>query len=222
MVFYKKINGRIIVKNLSEELQTYKENPGELYSRGFFKDILKAKRWQLPLGKKIAELYGFESVVDFGCASGYYLEGILEGGCKNILGLEYLFDNSKEFISEHMVDYIRYGNAMEEIDCGKFECAISIEVAEHLLPEKSDIFVDNLTRASNKYILFTAALPGQGGVGHINERPSSFWINMFSERGFIYSPQETNRIKTLFNDLPFINKYTILIKRQMMVFKKEI
>ena len=219
MVFYKKINGRIIVKNLSEELQTYKENPGELYSRGFFKDILKAKRWQLPLGKKIAELYGFESVVDFGCASGYYLEGFHQGGAK-IRGFEYLLENSIDFMSDAIKPYVEQGNVMENIDCGKFDLSMSIEVAEHILPEKSDVFVTNLVNASNKYILLTAAPPGQGGTGHINEQPKEFWIDKIEAYGFKFSTEGVKKIQASFIKVPSTTKYTRLIRRQIMFFVK--
>ena len=41
----------------------------------------------------------------------------------------------------------------------------------------------NLTKAS-KVILFSAALPGQGGTNHINEQPPSFWQKKFNEHRY--------------------------------------
>jgi len=40
------------------------------------------------------------------------------------------------------------------------------------------LIVENLTKAS-KVILFSAALPGQGGTNHINEQPPEFWQKKF-------------------------------------------
>ena len=80
--------------------------------------------------------YQFESVLDIGCAAGYYLEGMLKGGVKSVSGLEYSYDSVKEFISDTMKDFVQRGNAMEEINQGRFDCCMSIEVAEHILPEK--------------------------------------------------------------------------------------
>jgi hypothetical protein len=33
-------------------------------------------------------------------------------------------------------------------------------------------------------ILFSGAIPYQGGNGHINEKPQSYWVRMFQNHGF--------------------------------------
>jgi len=35
-------------------------------------------------------------------------------------------------------------------------------------------------------VLFSAALPGQGGVGHINEQPLSYWRSLFAKHGYVF------------------------------------
>jgi hypothetical protein len=62
---------------------------------------------------------------------------------------------------------------------------ISVEVAEHLQPSSSKLFIESLTNGSNA-VLFGAAYSGQGGDGHINERPHSYWAKIFIAQG--YSP----------------------------------
>jgi hypothetical protein len=54
----------------------------------------------------------------------------------------------------------------------RFDLAVSMEVAEHIEEKNADTFVANLTNLSN-VIIFSAAVPGQGGVYHVNERPQS-------------------------------------------------
>ena len=66
---------------------------------------------------------------------------------------------------------------------GKFDLAISMEVAEHLREESADTFVGSLCSASD-VILFSAAHPGQGGDNHLNEQPMEYWQEKFSARGF--------------------------------------
>jgi hypothetical protein len=34
-------------------------------------------------------------------------------------------------------------------------------------------------------VLFSAATPGQGGEHHVNERPYSYWRELFSDRGYV-------------------------------------
>ena len=68
----------------------------------------------------------------------------------------------------------------------RFDLAVSLEVAEHLAPERADGFVDDLAALSDR-VLFSAAVPGQGGYGHRNEQPHVYWITRFEDRGFAMS-----------------------------------
>jgi len=56
-------------------------------------------------------------------------------------------------------------------------------VAEHIHPDYSDIFVNNLTSASN-LIIFGAATERQSGDLHVNCRRQSYWISQFEKRGY--------------------------------------
>ena len=65
----------------------------------------------------------------------------------------------------------------------KFDLVQTLEVAEHLPAEKADLFVDNLTRHGD-VILFSAAVPHQGGEHHVNEQPPEYWRKKFAGRGY--------------------------------------
>jgi hypothetical protein len=65
----------------------------------------------------------------------------------------------------------------------RFDLVQSLEVAEHISPEHADIFVDNLTRHGD-VILFSAAVPNQGGEHHVNEQPPEYWREKFVARGY--------------------------------------
>ena len=73
----------------------------------------------------------------------------------------------------------RYGDTQT----GRFDLAISLEVAEHLEPQRSDSLVRDLCALADT-VLFAAAIPFQGGAGHINERWQSWWAQKFSENGY--------------------------------------
>ena len=64
-----------------------------------------------------------------------------------------------------------------------FDLVWCFEVAEHIHPKFVDIFVNNLTRHS-KVVALSAAPPGQGGEGHFNEQPKSYWEKKFADRGY--------------------------------------
>lgn len=65
----------------------------------------------------------------------------------------------------------------------KFDLVQTLEVAEHLPAAKAELFVDNLV-AHGDVILFSAAVPHQGGEHHVNEQPPEYWRRKFATRGY--------------------------------------
>ena len=196
-------------------IEQYKQDPLSIYTKNFFRVRRRYTVWEKEFGRHIVEYFKINSVVDFGCALASYISGAKEKGA-TILGFEYGYENLKEYLSEDVKNYVKYGNVMAKIECGKFDLSMSIEVAEHILPDKSDMFVENLVNSSNKYILVTTATPGQGGLAHINEQPKEFWIEKFEKYGFMYNKEITmDLIKSRTSKLP---KH---IRKNMMIFIKE-
>ena len=71
-------------------------------------------------------------------------------------------------------------------DLGRqFDLVQSLEVGEHIQESASETFAECLARHARRYILFSAAPPGQGGEYHINEQPYEFWRQKFERRGFV-------------------------------------
>jgi hypothetical protein len=56
-------------------------------------------------------------------------------------------------------------------------------VAEHLPVESADTLLDSLTAASD-VVLFSAAIPFQLGIGHVNPQWQSWWVKRFESRGY--------------------------------------
>ena len=65
-----------------------------------------------------------------------------------------------------------------------FELAQSLEVAEHLDHIFAANFVKLLTSLAD-VVLFSAAIPYQGGVCHINEQPPAYWAELFAKQGYV-------------------------------------
>ena len=66
----------------------------------------------------------------------------------------------------------------------KYDLAISLEVAEHLLPGKAEEFVSFLTDMSD-FILFSAAIPFQEGTNHFNEQWQGYWADLFERKDYV-------------------------------------
>ncbi len=66
----------------------------------------------------------------------------------------------------------------------QFDLVMSLEVAEHLPAECAEMFVESLT-SLGPVVLFSAAIPFQGGVHHVNEQWQEYWVERFREKGFL-------------------------------------
>jgi SAM-dependent methyltransferase len=123
------------------------------------------------------------SVLDVGCARGEWLSVFREHGVEQIKGFdgEYL-DQSKLLIPE---DRFRAVDLLQPFTVDQnWDLAICLEVAEHLFPNRAKGLIKDLTKAA-PIILFSAAVPGQGGPLHLNEQWPGYWKNLFAEHDYV-------------------------------------
>ena len=91
----------------------------------------------------------------------------------------------------------------------------SIEVAEHIPPELSGRLAGFIAGAASIAVV-TAAPPGQGGHGHINEQPRDYWIEHFRRAGMAYREDQAAQLRSeLLANLPDQQSY---IGDNVMVF----
>lgn len=126
-----------------------------------------------------------DSVVDIGCGLGTFLHVFKQCGAKEIMGLDGPWIN-KEKLSQYLdKDSFQIVNLHEPIRLQKkYDLAICLEVAEHIAPESADIIVESLVSLS-KTILFSAAVPFQGGQNHLNEQYIDYWKQKFARHDYI-------------------------------------
>jgi hypothetical protein len=118
------------------------------------------------------------SVIDVGCAGGAWLSVAKAHGCR-VKGVDGHVPDDRLLIDPS--EFERRELA-EGVDCGGFDLAMCLEVAEHLPEETAPTLVAGLCKA--RWVLFSPAIPSQGGVNHINERWGSWWAELFSEHGY--------------------------------------
>lgn len=126
---------------------------------------------------------GVESVLDVGCAMGTWLRAWAERGVADYHGVD------GDYVDRRNLDIPAAAFTAVDLnaafDLGRqFDLVQSFEVAEHVEPCASEAFVDSLVRHALRYVLFSAAPPGQGGEFHINEQPYEFWREKLARRGF--------------------------------------
>lgn len=80
-----------------------------------------------------------------------------------------------------------------------FDLVLSIEVAEHVPRELHERLFDFLVARAHRLIVFSAARPGQGGHGHVAERPELEWREEFTRRGCRFDPALTMLARNMSN-----------------------
>jgi SAM-dependent methyltransferase len=131
----------------------------------------------------VLSLFPISSVLDVGCGVGGWLQVFARNGVGDYLGVD------GDYIPRHMLKVPTEKFVAADLavlpDFGRtFDLACSLEVAEHLPPSCAERFVDGLVRAA-PIVLFSAAIPHQGGTAHLNEQWPTFWAALFAQHGFV-------------------------------------
>ena len=153
------------------------------YSKSFYEvqrlASIESARVIAPL---VMELVRPASVIDFGCGVGTWLSVFEENGLREVRGIDGPWVDRRSLLIRP--ECFVAADLAQPIDAGKrFDLAISLEVAEHIRAERAATFVESLARAA-PVVLFSAAIPSQGGVRHYNEQWPEYWAALFRRCGY--------------------------------------
>jgi 2-polyprenyl-3-methyl-5-hydroxy-6-metoxy-1,4-benzoquinol methylase len=120
-------------------------------------------------------------ILDVGCGPGIYVEALrTRGFLADGIDVDPLtpFDQMDVFSDEFFHN------------CVGYDVCLCLEVAEHIPIERADEFVGRLVRVAPT-IIFSAALPGQGGHGHINCQTKEYWEHKFNAHNYVQDAERT-------------------------------
>jgi methyltransferase family protein len=130
----------------------------------------------------VNQLAAPRSVLDAGCGIGAWLAEWERQGVTDIRGLDGDYVNRAQllihpgkFTPTDLEQPVKLGRQYDLAQC--------LEVAEHLAEGAADTIVRTLTAHADT-ILFSAAVPGQRGTGHINEQWPGYWVSKFAAAGY--------------------------------------
>jgi len=123
------------------------------------------------------------SVVDVGCGIGVWLSVFKENGVEKVTGVDGPWVDSKmlripkgSFIAKDVTEKF-------SLDI-KADLVVCLEMAEHVPSSVAENLIQTLTSIA-PVVLFSAAIPHQGGSGHVNEQWPAYWAKLFKKNGFI-------------------------------------
>lgn len=131
---------------------------------------------------ELMALYRPKSVVDVGCGLGTWMRVFSENGIEDVVGLDGAHLDLNKIVvpqSRIVITDLEKPIHLER----SFDLAVSLEVAEHISPSNAETFVNSIC-ALSQTVIFSAAIPGQGGQNHLNEQWPEYWQKLFASNGF--------------------------------------
>lgn len=155
--------------------------------------------------------YGIRSVLDVGCALGFNAVWFHNRGY-DVMGVEGLPDYVKG--NKLPKDRVVLHDYTEGpwVPPHEFDLCVSTEFVEHVEARFVPNFVETFKHC--RFILMTHALPGQGGVHHVNETTSEAWIDVLSAAGFEHLEDETERLRATYTPDAHYGRNTLMLFRR--------
>lgn len=155
------------------------------YGKNFYSDRHRRTHYAASevLSHVLEALPPVGSAIDFGCGVGTWLSILHEKGVHEIQGLDGPWVDLNLLAIPR--ERFRQVDFRQAICCDRrYDLAITLEVAEHLAGEHARAFVESVANASD-FVLFSAAIPHQGGRGHVNEQWPDYWADLFAAQQYV-------------------------------------
>jgi hypothetical protein len=156
---------------------------------------------------------GFQTVIDVGCGIGHWGHPELAEkfsfryfGVDRGVPVNKLLIPEDRYCDADLINLINVPNISADL-------VLCLEVAEHLPETSADKLVQYLCHIGDR-VLFSAAIPYQGGTGHVNEQFQTYWAEKFKANGF--GPSE-KQLRDLIKDDEDI---AVWYRQNMVIYEK--
>lgn len=152
------------------------------------------------------------SLNDFGAGVGQYGGPLVKRFPDNFLYRGYDFAGDVESYTQ---GFIKYFNLAIPLNLPVADFVMCLEVGEHISNDDEGMVIRNLHRHNCKGIILSWGTPRQPGMKHINLHPNDYFIDIFTELGYVFDEVDTNHLK---DSIPFGHK----MKDNIMIFRRSI
>mgnify|MGYP000212268834 CR=1 FL=1 len=163
----------------------------------------------------VFDRYPAKSVVDLGCGVGTWSAASLALGSQQARGID------GDWVPRNALQIPASSFSTSDLEASLpppelHDLAICVEVLEHLTDAAGERAVEWLCKSA-RVVVFSAAIPEQGGTHHINEQWQSYWADRFSKFGY----QCFDLIRPYFwtdTTIPFWYRQNILVYSRLSDF----
>jgi hypothetical protein len=121
------------------------------------------------------------SLVHVGFGNGEWLAEAQRLGVSEVHGIDGPWASLDDLLVTR--DQVTIADTRQSFHGESYDLAVCTEYAEHLPDARAASFVADLATLA-PVVAFSAAIPGQGGKGHVNEQWPSYWEAHFAAVGF--------------------------------------
>lgn len=169
-----------------------------IYNEAFYNAQMKGS-YESALGilPYVQKYIDVKNVIDVGCGVGTWLKAWQDmKPDTKVFGIDgNSVDHSLFFISTECYQRVDLTQDSQQIlqnlsfkpnggGVKPFSLAQSLEVAEHFDAQYAKNFITLLTSLAD-VVLFSAAIPHQGGTHHVNEQPPAYWAELFAQHDYV-------------------------------------
>ena len=140
----------------------------------------------------VKDMLVWKTLLDVGCGQGEWLDAF---DIEDSVGVDIAAPEREGFIRHDLTTPLDLGRT--------FGLVISLETAEHLPESAADTYVENIVRHAAHLVLFSAAVPGQEGLHHVNCQPHEYWHEKFEQHGLVW----TDPIRPLIASNPYVSPW---------------
>lgn len=144
-------------------------------------------------------------VRDYGCGLGHYCVSLAAQGF-DVEGLE----GTRELGELAVYRRIDTADLTQHLERAPAQ-GLCLEVGEHIPAEFEAVFLDNLTRLSRRRIVLSWAVPGQGGLGHVNCQTNAAVISKLAARGWGFHQDLTDHLRARVSEVCWWFRNTLMV-----------
>ena len=164
-----------------------------LYDSEFHKTI---ESDEIPQAERLAQYISTNInphvFMDFGCSTGIYLREVQKHiPFSRTCGIEFSKDAVANAVCPNVLNIDL--TVPFSVEKSGMTLGLCLEVLEHIDDSQWRPVLQNIVNKCD-ILIFSAAFPGQGGVGHINCRPKIDWIKRFYELGWVVDLDKTKEM----------------------------
>lgn len=157
------------------------KNTENVYPANLLLNALSSAENIVPL---LIKLFNPQSIIDVGCGLGTWLSVFQQKQVNDILGVDNPANHDLRMLVIPQENFLAHDLTQPLKLDQRFDLTLCLEVAEHLPMMYAPQLIKSLTQLSN-IIVFSAAIPYQGGIHHVNEQWPTYWIQLFEAEGFV-------------------------------------